>query len=132
MNRLVAMSVVMAASLASTAAMAMRAEIVRGPSKTCFDTRTPPVRLVDVPAGTATLKVRFVNLDDWTDSPVTGTIEYRGQDLIPYGTLRYLGRCGRPFDDLYGGANYEVRVASQDATGRVLASARDRGSFPFW
>lgn len=125
------MSVIVAASLASTAAMAMRAEIVRGPSKTCFDTRTPPVRLVDVPAGTKTLKVRFVNLDDWTDPPVTGTIEYRGQHLIPYGALRYFGRCWRPFDDLYGGANYEVRVTARDAKGRILASARDRGSFPF-
>jgi hypothetical protein len=110
--------------LTPVSALAMRVEIPFDPALTCFDARSPKIVLRDVPIGTVELKVRIKNLSDFPGTS-SKTLAYAGEDRIAKGAIRHFAACrafGRWGRD--GGA-IEVRVQARDASGKVLASARD-------
>lgn len=53
-----------------------------------------------------------------------GTVEYTGQNELPYGAFSYRGPCP-PIRHIY-----QIYVQALDAAGKTLASAKARQPFP--
>lgn len=110
----------------------MRVDVPGDRTRSCFDGKSPVIILSRVPAGTTSLKIRIVDANDWTDTPTTAVLPYRGVDRIEKGALRHFVRCGHDFRPLNKGKTVEVRVQARDANGRVLATSRDNAYYPAW
>lgn len=95
-----------------------------GPTKKCFDTKSPPISLSGVPAGTKKLRFRMVDLNAPSYPHGGGTVAYAGKNSLPYGAFRYTGPCPP------SPHTYQFSVDALDASGKVLASARARRRFP--
>ncbi len=96
-----------------------------GPTKQCFDPRSPPITLSGVPAGTAKLAMRMAD----QNSPYNhggGEIAYKGQAALPYGAFRYKGPCPPAGRTHF----YKITVTALDAAGKPLASASGLQPFP--
>ncbi len=94
-----------------------------GPTKKCFDPKSPPMRLSGVPDGTRTLDIRMVDRNAVFNHG-GGKVAYTGQKSLPYGAFRYKGPC--PPD---GTHYYKIIVTALDASGRKLASGSDTKPF---
>ncbi|WJI64498.1 phospholipid-binding protein [Mesorhizobium sp. C416B] len=87
-----------------------------GPTKKCFDPKSPPIALSGVPQGTTKLQITM------TDSSSAynhggGTVAYKGQTALQYGAFRYKGPCPDS-----GTHFYNISVKALDASGKVLAT----------
>ncbi|MGQ7793948.1 phospholipid-binding protein [Faunimonas sp. B44] len=123
MLRLLAL-VVLAATSPSNAAAAMQASFDWGPTKSCFDSNSPPISLSGVPKGTAALDIRMKDLNVPGYPHGGGRVAYTGQKQLAYGAFRYKGPCP-PEPHIY-----EFTIRALDAGGRELASAKARKRFP--
>lgn len=105
------------------AASAMSMSFSWGPTKKCFDAKSPPISLSAVPAGTKTLKFKMVDLNAISFNHGGGKVAYSGKNKLPYGAFRYKGPCP-PAKHLY-----QITVDALDANGKKLATAKARQSF---
>jgi phosphatidylethanolamine-binding protein (PEBP) family uncharacterized protein len=96
-----------------------------GPTKKCFDSKSPPITLSSVPAGTAMLEITMVDRNAPGFDHGGGKVPYTGQASLPYGAFKYQGPCppmGQHF--------YRITVKAQDAAGKTLATAKADSPFP--
>lgn len=115
-------------SLASLPAQAMRIDVPAHSARTCLDSRSPVILLRDVPKGTVSLRVRIGSPGNWTDVPTSKVIPYAG-DRIEKGAVRHFVSCHGGLRGRRSGRSVEIRVDARDASGRRLASARDRAFY---
>lgn len=87
-----------------------------GPTKRCFDPKSPPIKLSGVPQGTAKLQITMTDSSSAYDHG-GGTVVYKGQTLLQYGAFRYKGPCPDS-----GTHFYNITVKALAASGSVLAS----------
>lgn len=103
---------------------AMHVAVDWGPTKKCFDPKSPPMTLSDVPAGTERLDIRMVDLDAPSYPHGGGIVVFTGQTSLPYGAFAYRGPCPP------SPHTYEFTVKALDAAGKALATATARKRFP--
>ena len=103
----------------------MRVDVPADSARTCLDSRSPVILLRDVPEGTVSLRIRIGSPGDWSDVPTSKTIPYTG-NRIAKGAVRHFVSCHGGFRGRWSGRSVEIRVDARDASGRRLASARDR------
>lgn len=96
-----------------------------GPTKKCFDPKSPPFRVSGVPAGTKTLTFTMVDRDAVDFHHGGGKVAYAGQNQIPYGAFRYKGPCPPQ-----GSHTYAWTVKALDAGGKILATENVEKRFP--
>ena len=117
----------LAAFVVCTAAIPARAMTVSfswGPTKKCFDRNSPPIRISGVPTGTRRLDFVMRDLDAPNFQHGGGSVRYRGQTSLGYGAFHYKGPCPpEPH-------SYEISVTAVDASGKTLAAASARRTFP--
>ena len=120
--KLVLASAILVAS--ATAASAMSMSFDWGPTKKCFDSKSPPITLSAVPEGTKKLRFRMTDLNAPNYSHGGGTVTYDGKNKLAYGAFRYKGPCPpQPH-------TYQFTVDALDAKGKKIASAKARKRFP--
>lgn len=95
-----------------------------GPTKKCFDAKSPPIKLSDVPQGTTQLDVKMVDTNAMSFNHGGGKVAYKGQAALPYGAVKYKGPCP-PSGTHY----YSITVKALDASGKTLATAKDKKPF---
>ncbi|MDW6023979.1 YbhB/YbcL family Raf kinase inhibitor-like protein [Mesorhizobium sp. BAC0120] len=95
-----------------------------GPTKKCFDPKSPPAKLVDVPKGTKKLRFKLTDLDAVGYPHGGDTISYAGKNSFPYGAFHYTGPCPP------SPHTYMLSVEALDAGGKTLAKADARKRFP--
>ena len=120
------MLLVMAGLVFSLPANAMSLGFSWGPTKKCFDSKSPPMKLSAVPKGTAKLRFRMVDLDKPDYPHGGGTVKWTGgaNGSLPYGAFRYKGP-GPPNPH-----TYRFTVDALDASGRKLGTAQASRCFP--
>ena len=112
------------ALLPAIPASAMSLSFSWGPTKKCFDSKSPPMRVKGVPKGTKKLRFRMVDLNAPNYPHGGGTVRWRGKSSIPYGAFRYKGPCPpNPH-------TYRFTVEALDGKNKVLAKARAKRRFP--
>lgn len=119
--RILITSALLLASVAG--AHAMSVSFQWGPTTKCFDTKSPPMTLSGVPAGTVKLDIRMVDLNVPDYPHGGGKIPYTGNSL-PYGAFHYHGPCPPATH------GYQFTVKALDANGKTLATAKARKNFP--
>ncbi|MEP3436472.1 MAG: YbhB/YbcL family Raf kinase inhibitor-like protein [Hoeflea sp.] len=119
--RLLITALILAGTIGSASAMSMSFEW--GPTKKCFDSKSPPISLSDVPDGTAKLRFKMVDLNAIGYPHGGGTVSYSGKNKLPYGAFRYKGPCP-PSQH-----TYQFTVDALDKNGKKLATAKARKSF---
>lgn len=108
----------------SGAAADMSVSFVWGPTKKCFDPKSPPMKITGVPAGTTNLDIHMTDRDsDYNHGG--GKIAYRGQISLPYGAFKYQGPCPPT-----GSHTYSFTVKAVDSKGKTLATAKASRKFP--
>lgn len=112
-------------ALASSAFAGMGATVEWGPTKKCFDSKSPPISLSGVPAGTAKLDIRMMDLDAPSYDHGGGKVDYKGQPQLGYGAFRYTGPCPPS-----GRHSYRFTVKALDAKGMTLDTAKATKNFP--
>jgi phosphatidylethanolamine-binding protein (PEBP) family uncharacterized protein len=95
-----------------------------GPTKKCFDSKSPPIQIGGVPEGTRELAINMVDLDALGFNHGGGKVSYSGQKSLPYGAFQYRGPCPPSRH------TYEFTVKALDAKGKTLATAKARKPFP--
>ena len=103
--------------------MAMSLSFDWGPTKRCFDANSPPIKLRQVPKGTALLRFRMRDLNAPSYNHGGGTVKYTGKNSLPYGAFRYKGPCPPRRH------TYEITVDAINAKGKRTATAKFRRSF---
>ncbi len=104
-------------------AHAMSLSFSWGPTKSCFDRNSPPIRLRGVPKGTKKIRFRMKDLDAPMYPHGGGVVKYTGRNAFPYGSFRYKGPCPPSRH------RYRITAEALDASGRVLARASAVRSF---
>lgn len=95
-----------------------------GPTKKCFDPKSPPIQIRNVPAGTADLDIRMSDRNsDYAHGG--GRLHFSGQASLPYGAFKYQGPCPPQ-----GAHTYVFTVKALDASGKTLATAKASRKFP--
>lgn len=95
-----------------------------GPTKKCFDPKSPPMRFSGVPKGTKQLSIVMTD----RNNPYNhggGKVAYSGQKSLPYGAFRYRGPCPEQATH-----TYRFTVKALDAQGKVLATTYAQKPFP--
>ncbi len=112
--------------LAAGPAAAMSLSFSWGPTKACFDKKSPPMSLSSVPAGTKKLKFKMVDLNAPNYPHGGGTVNWSGKKSgkLSYGAFRYNGPCP-PSPHIY-----QFTVKALDASGKTLATAKAKKRFP--
>lgn len=105
-------------------ATAMELSFDWGPTKSCFDRNSPPIRLKDVPKGTKKIRFRMKDLDAPNYPHGGGVVKYAGKNVFPYGSFRYRGPCPPSRH------RYRITAEALDANGKVLATAAAIRPFP--
>jgi len=105
-------------------ARAMSLSFSWGPTKSCFDRNSPPIRLKDVPKGTKKIRFRMKDLDAPDYPHGGGVVTYTGRNTFPYGSFRYKGPCPPSRH------RYRITAEALDANGKVLATASAVRPFP--
>jgi hypothetical protein len=95
-----------------------------GQTTKCFDTKSPPISVTDVPRGSKTLKFRMTDLNAPDYPHGGGTVKYRGMGKLDYGAFRYHGPCP-PTPH-----TYRIEVWAFDGGGKILAHAEASRRFP--
>ena len=120
-------SLVLAAVLALPLTTAAHADMALkfdwGPTKKCFDSKSPPMAISGVPEGTQTLDIRMID----RNSPYNhggGKVKYSGQSALPYGAYKYQGPCPPTTH------TYQFTAKALDVKGKVLATAKATRKFP--
>ncbi len=93
-------------------------------TSSCFDSISPPFTVGNVPADTAELEFKMVDLNVPTYSHGGGTVAYDGQGSIPAGAFRYTGPCPP------GTHIYQWTVTAKEASGAVIGRGQAQKSFP--
>ena len=119
--RTILTTIVFAAMTASASAMSMSFDW--GPTKSCFDPKSPPISLSDVPKGTVKLRFKMVDLNAINYPHGGGTVTYTGKNKLAYGAFRYKGPCPP------SPHTYQFTVDALDKNGKKLATAKARKSF---
>ena len=119
--RILTLALVLVALPVSASAMSIN--FSWGPTKKCFDSKSPPITLSVVPAGTKSLKFKIVDLNAIDYPHGGGKVAYTGQNKLPYGAFRYKGPCPPSRH------TYQISVDALDAKGKKLASAKARQAF---
>jgi phosphatidylethanolamine-binding protein (PEBP) family uncharacterized protein len=104
-------------------ASAMSMSFDWGPTKKCFDSKSPPITLSNVPKGTVKLRFKMVDLNAVNYPHGGGTVSYKGKNQLAYGAFRYKGPCP-PTPH-----TYQFTVEALDKDGKKLATAKARKSF---
>ncbi len=91
----------------------------------CFDPKSPPFSLKDVPAGTKQLRFAMKDLDAPGFPHGGGTVAYSGQAQVSRGAFAYQGPCPPS-----GQHRYQWTVEAQDAAGHTIAVATVTKPFP--
>lgn len=120
----VAVFVVMAAAGLPVAASAMSLNFDWGPTGKCFDPKSPPMIVSDVPSGTKNLRIHMTDLDAPHYPHGGGTVAYAGDGGLAYGAFRYRGPCPP------SSHTYRMTVEALDGAGKVLATATAKRRFP--
>lgn len=105
-------------------ALAMDLSFDWGPTKACFDPKSPPLHVDGVPKGTTRLDFVMHDRDAPSFHHGGGSVRYRGQSEIGYGAFRYRGPCPP------SPHHYEFTVTARDGKGHVLAEAKATRIFP--
>ncbi len=79
--------------LAPACAQAMSVSFTWGPTKKCFDSKSPPMTVRGVPKGTKSLDIRMKDLNAPNYPHGGGRVTYKGKKRLPYGAFRYRGPC---------------------------------------
>lgn len=116
MRLLMASLILLGMGTAASADMSMNFEW--GPTKKCFDPKSPPIDVAGVPAGTATLAFTMSDVNAPGFRHGGGKVAYTGKNAIPYGAFRYKGPCPPS-----GTHTYVISVKALDASGKTLAKA---------
>lgn len=111
--------------MASAAHAGMGVSFDWGPTKKCFDPKSPPMQLSGVPEGTAKLDIRMVDRNAINFSHGGGKITYTGNNSLAYGAFKYKGPCPPT-----GSHNYVFTVKALDAKGKTIATAKASKKFP--
>ncbi|MBB4305398.1 hypothetical protein GGD81_004474 [Rhodobium orientis] len=114
----------LAASAVTSPASAMSLGFSWGPTKKCFDSKSPPMRVGKVPKGTRKLRFRMVDLNAPNYPHGGGTVAWSGKRNIPYGAFRYKGPCPPSRH------TYQFTVEALGAGNKVLGRAKARRAFP--
>ena len=109
---------------AMSSASAMGLNFAWGPTKKCFDPKSPPMVVTKVPDRTAKLRFKMVDLNAPNYPHGGGTVKWSGKKAIPYGAFRYKGPCPP------SPHTYRITVQALDAKGKVLAKASAKRRFP--
>lgn len=109
--------------LAPSSASAMGLSFSWGPTKKCFDSKSPPMKVSGVPKGTVKLKFRMVDLNAPGYNHGGGTVKYKGSGKLGYGAFRYKGPCP-PAPHVY-----KFTVKAVNAKGKTLAKASAKKRF---
>jgi len=90
-------------------------------------TRSPEIRVTNLPAATQLLRVRLKDLDVPAWNHGGGEVAYNGSGIIPAGALRsgYNGPCPPS-----GTHRYQFAVQALDAQGVVIGSGKQMHPFP--
>lgn len=116
----------LAASLHVTPAGAMSLSFSWGPTKKCFDSKSPPMTLGGVPDGTVKLRFRMIDQNAPSYPHGGGTVKWSGgsKGSLPYGSFSYKGPCPpNPH-------TYQFTVDALDKSGKKLATAKAQKRFP--
>ncbi|WP_242219876.1 phospholipid-binding protein [Shinella zoogloeoides] len=113
------------AMISAASAENMRASFDWGPTKKCFDSKSPPIKLSGVPKGTIKLDIRMVDLNAVDYPHGGGKVAYTGENSLPYGAFRYKGPCPPS-----GKHKYRFTIKALDAKGKTLAKATADRMFP--
>ena len=105
-------------------ASAMGLSFVWGPTKKCFDPKSPPMTVSAVPPGTTNLRIHMTDLDAPDYPHGGGTVAYTGNGKLPYGAFRYRGPCPP------SPHTYRMTAEALDGSGKVLAAATATRRFP--
>lgn len=126
MRRTAAIALAAMVVLAAGPAAAMSLSFSWGPTKACFDPKSPPMSVSGVPKGTKKLKFRMVDLNAPNYPHGGGTVSWSGKTSgkLPYGAFRYKGPCP-PSPHIY-----QFTVRAYDASGKRLATAKAKKRFP--
>lgn len=96
-----------------------------GPTKSCFDRRSPPISIKAVPSGTAKLRLKLTDLNAPSYPHGGSTRTYKGQSKLPYGYFSYKGPCPpRPQSH-----KYRITIYALDSKGKVIKRASATRSF---
>jgi phosphatidylethanolamine-binding protein (PEBP) family uncharacterized protein len=90
----------------------------------CFDPKSPPFSVSDVPAGTKVLRFAMKDLDAPSFPHGGGSVPCSGQSRIERGAFGYKGPCPPQQH------SYQWTVEAQDGTGKTLATATATKKFP--
>lgn len=112
-------------ALSGVAHAGMKVSFDWGPTKQCFDSKSPPMSLSGVPDGTAQLDIRMKDQNAPDFMHGGGKVSYEGQKSLPYGAFRYKGPCPPS-----GKHKYRFTVKALDAKGKVLDTAQTDRMFP--
>lgn len=88
-----------------------------GPTKKCFDSKSPPIKLSNVPQGTAKLLIKMIDQNASSFDHGDGSVAFKGQSQLPYGAFKYKGPCPPS-----GTHFYKITVKAVDASGKTLGS----------
>lgn len=121
MKRLLAAALL--SGFATSAHAGMSASVDWGPTKKCFDSKSPPMKLSGVPLGTVKLDIRMTDLDAPDFFHGGGKVAYSGNSL-PYGAFSYRGPCPP------APHTYQFTVKALDASGKTVGTATARKRFP--
>ncbi|HSO20761.1 MAG TPA: hypothetical protein VLT88_14960 [Desulfosarcina sp.] len=89
--------------------------------------RSPEIRVTNIPPATQTLKIRLKDRDVPTWNHGGGSVAYKGSGVIPAGALKngYNGPCPPR-----GTHRYEFTVQALDAAGTIVGSGKRMRPFP--
>lgn len=113
------------AMLTTASAADMTASFDWGPTKKCFDGKSPPFKLSGVPKGTVTLDIRMKDLNAPSFTHGGGKVAYAGKGSLPYGAFRYKGPCPPS-----GKHKYRFTIKALDGQGKTLAKTTADRLFP--
>ena len=95
-----------------------------GPTKKCFDSKSPPISLSGVPAGTQKLDIQMTDRNAMDFRHGGGKVAYDGNNSLPYGAFNYKGPCPPSKH------KYRFTVKALDATGKTIGTAQAERFFP--
>jgi len=104
-------------------ANAMSLSFSWGPTKKCFDRKSPPMRVSGVPKGTVKLSFRMVDLNARNYYHGGGTVKYRGKSRLAYGAFSYKGPCPPSRH------TYKFSVKAINKSGKTIATASAKRAF---
>ena len=85
---------------------------------------SPAFSMAGVPAGTAELEFRMIDLDAPGFNHGGGKVRYAGQARIPPGVFQFIGPCPPQTH------RYEWTVTARDGSGKLLGTARAIKNYP--